>query len=47
MTRRTQTSRRLDMFPAHERTCIATLWHPHETSKIVTAGWDGYIRLWG
>ena len=27
--------------------CISTLWHPHETSKLLTAGWDGNIKLLG
>ena len=31
---------------AHDGVCIQTMWHPHETSKLVTAGWDGEIKLW-
>ncbi|XP_044756391.1 pre-mRNA-processing factor 17 [Coccinella septempunctata] len=31
---------------AHDNVCISTLWHPHEPSKLVTAGWDGLIKYW-
>lgn len=31
---------------AHDTVCISALWHPHETSKIATAGWDGLIKYW-
>ena len=31
---------------AHDGVCIQAMWHPHETSKVVTAGWDGEIKLW-
>ncbi|XP_043220455.1 pre-mRNA-processing factor 17-like [Amphibalanus amphitrite] len=31
---------------AHDGVCIQTMWHPHETSKLITAGWDGEIKLW-
>lgn len=31
---------------AHDDVCIAALWHPHETSKVLTAGWDGLIKYW-
>uniref|UniRef100_A0A0L8HL56 Uncharacterized protein n=1 Tax=Octopus bimaculoides TaxID=37653 RepID=A0A0L8HL56_OCTBM len=33
-------------FKAHDDVCVATLWHPHETSKVATAGWDGIIKFW-
>lgn len=33
-------------FKAHEGVCIGCVWLPHETSKIVTCGWDGKIKLW-
>ncbi|GAB1607600.1 pre-mRNA-processing factor 17-like [Argonauta hians] len=33
-------------FKAHNDVCIAALWHPHETSKVATAGWDGIIKFW-
>lgn len=29
---------------AHDGVCIAAVWHPLETSKVVTAGWDGQVR---
>ncbi|XP_059157452.1 LOW QUALITY PROTEIN: pre-mRNA-processing factor 17-like [Physella acuta] len=33
-------------FKAHDDVCINVLWHPHETSKLATAGWDGVIKYW-
>ena len=31
---------------AHSKVCIALDWHPHESSTMVTASWDGTIKLW-
>lgn len=31
---------------AHDGVCISALWHPHEPSKVLTAGWDGAIKYW-
>ncbi|XP_028415005.1 pre-mRNA-processing factor 17-like [Dendronephthya gigantea] len=33
-------------FKAHDTVCIGCAWHPHETSKVVTCGWDGLIKYW-
>jgi len=41
-----KTTKLLAKWRAHERTCNCVLWHPHETSKIATAGWDGNIKFW-
>lgn len=41
-----RTSRILSKWKAHDRCAIHVLWHPHETSKIASAGWDGSIKLW-
>ncbi|KAG6814036.1 hypothetical protein H0H92_003886 [Tricholoma furcatifolium] len=32
---------------AHDKVVIAHEWLPHETSKVITASWDGLIKLWG
>jgi len=31
---------------SHSKVVIAHEWFPHETSKVVTASWDGLIKLW-
>ena len=33
-------------FKAHDKVVIDCQWHPHETSKVVTASWDGTIKYW-
>ncbi|MBW0544466.1 hypothetical protein O181_084181 [Austropuccinia psidii MF-1] len=30
----------------HDQVIISHAWLPHETSKLVTASWDGLIKLW-
>jgi len=41
-----KTTRLVAKWKAHDRVCIDVLWHPHETSKVATAGWDGLVRFW-
>ncbi|CAG2169268.1 unnamed protein product [Oppiella nova] len=41
-----KTTKLLNTFQAHDNVCISTLWHPHETSKVLTAGWDNNVKLW-
>ncbi len=41
-----KTSKLLTKWKAHDKVCISVLWHPHETSKVATAGWDGLIKFW-
>ncbi|CAB4058081.1 CDC40 [Lepeophtheirus salmonis] len=41
-----KTTKMVSKWKAHEDTCISALWHPHETSKVATAGWDGLIKYW-
>jgi pre-mRNA-processing factor 17 len=31
---------------AHDKVVIDCQWHPHETSKVATASWDGTIKYW-
>jgi len=31
---------------AHDNVCISVLWHPHEKSRMLSAGWDGAIKMW-
>jgi len=41
-----KTMKLYNKFQAHDSVCIQVLWHPHETSKVATAGWDGLIKFW-
>ncbi|KAJ6574635.1 pre-mRNA splicing factor [Mycena capillaripes] len=42
-----KTGRIKSRLKAHSKVVIAHEWLPHETSKVVTASWDGLIKLWG
>lgn len=41
-----KTTKLYKKWKAHDNVCINVLWHPHEPSKLVTAGWDGVIKYW-
>ncbi|KAI9300832.1 WD40-repeat-containing domain protein [Cunninghamella echinulata] len=41
-----KTCKILKKFKAHNKVVINTEWHPHETSKMATCSWDGYIHYW-
>jgi len=41
-----KTGRLKTKLKAHSKVVIAHEWLPHETSKVVTASWDGLIKLW-
>ncbi|KAF5355907.1 hypothetical protein D9756_004165 [Leucocoprinus leucothites] len=41
-----KTGRIKSRLKAHSKVCIAHEWLPHDTSKVITASWDGLIKLW-
>ncbi|XP_034244403.1 pre-mRNA-processing factor 17 [Thrips palmi] len=41
-----KTTKLFKKWKAHDGVCISTLWHPHEPSKVVSAGWDGVLKFW-
>lgn len=41
-----KTTKLYKKWQAHDGVCISALWNPHETSKVITAGWDGLIKYW-
>lgn len=41
-----KTTKMYNKFKVHDGACSSVLWHPHETSKVVSCGWDGLIKLW-
>jgi WD40 repeat protein len=42
----TKTTKLYTKFKAHDDVCATVLWHPHETSKVASCGWDGVIKYW-
>eukprot|EP00035_Acanthoeca_spectabilis_P038345 m.52397 g.52397 ORF g.52397 m.52397 type:complete len:558 (-) comp9098_c0_seq3:1403-3076(-) len=41
-----KSTKRFAKIRAHDQVCMDVVWHPYETSKVITAGWDGLIKLW-
>jgi pre-mRNA-processing factor 17 len=41
-----QKSKHIRVLKAHDGVCSSCIWHPIQTSRVVTAGWDGTIKLW-
>lgn len=41
-----KTSKRYAKIRAHDQVTMGAVWHPYETSKVVTCSWDGTIKLW-
>uniref|UniRef100_A0A7S3UD02 Pre-mRNA-processing factor 17 n=1 Tax=Picocystis salinarum TaxID=88271 RepID=A0A7S3UD02_9CHLO len=41
-----KTTRVFRSIKAHDNVCVGCEWHPYETSKVATCGWDGLIKYW-
>jgi len=41
-----KTGRIKSRLKCHSKVVISHEWLEHETSKVVTASWDGLIKLW-
>ncbi|XP_057336411.1 pre-mRNA-processing factor 17-like [Microplitis mediator] len=41
-----KTTKLYKKWKAHDGVCVSTLWHPHERSRVATAGSDGKIKYW-
>ena len=40
-----KTTKMLKRIPCHSQVLIDCVWHPHSTSKVITASWDGTMHL--
>uniref|UniRef100_A0A915EDI7 Pre-mRNA-processing factor 17 n=1 Tax=Ditylenchus dipsaci TaxID=166011 RepID=A0A915EDI7_9BILA len=40
-----RTHKIVSTWKAHDNVCISTLWHPHEAKRMISAGWDGAIKM--
>jgi len=41
-----KTTRVFRSIKAHDNVCVGCEWHPYESSKVATCGWDGLIKYW-
>lgn len=33
-------------FKVYDKVCIGVVWYFYEIFKVITCGWDGFIKLW-
>jgi len=41
-----KTQKNIRTIKVHDGVCIDVDWHPLESSKVATCGWDGTVKIW-